>query len=302
MGGCLNQTGPAMTIDAHVHFWRLADSFPIGINTSIAGLARDFMPGDLAPRCRAAGMDHVVLIQAAPDPAETRALLELARSDPFIGAVVGWVDVTAVDCGETLDIFMEQPKFAGVRLMATDVADPDWLKTDPVLRGAQAVAARGLTADFLVRPSQLPAAQYLLENTPGLRACINHCGRPLVVADEWQPWADRMASIALFPEVVCKFSGLIERAGLEWSRSQIQPYVDHLIGHFGPQRLLFASNWPMIDLFGTYQRWCDAARAAMDILGLADAEKRAIFGGNASRFYLTREDTQTRLMHQNPAT
>lgn len=279
-----------MATDAHVHFWQLDQKFSIGLNHRIARLERDFQPADLRPLCAELGVDRVVLVQAAPETTETISLLNLARKDPFIMAVVGWVDIAADLLGDTLDGLMREPKFTGVRLMAADNPDPDWLRSGEVLTGVSELSKRDLTVDLLVRPNQLPAAIYLLEQHTEIRANINHCARPLVVADEWQPWASYMAEIAKFPNVTCKYSGLIERGGLEWSLSQLRSYVSYLASLFGPERLIFASNWPVIELMGTYGRWWDAAHAAIDEIALGESATRAIFGGNADRFYCRREN------------
>jgi L-fuconolactonase len=272
-------------VDAHVHFWDLAREHPIGVNRRIAGIERDFRPGDLRPLCEPLGVRRVVLVQAAPAVAETRDLLRLAEVDPFIAAVVGWVDLAADGCGATLDALRASPKLAGVRAMAADVREPDWLTSAPLLRGARTLAARGLTLDLLARPSQLRAARVLLEAVPDVRAVLDHCGRPLVVAREWTPWADDIAALARLPNALCKLSGLIERGGFEWTVDDLRPYVDHLLDTFGPDRLMFASNWPIINLVGSYRRWWDALQTALDRAAAPAAARTAVFRTTAERFY-----------------
>ena len=272
-------------IDAHVHFWRLADDFPIGVNRRIAGVERDFVPADLRPLCTSLGFDRVIVMQAAASVSETRALLDLARHDPFIAAVVGWIDVESEACGATLDALMTEPKFAGVRLMAADVADANWLVGETVLRAVRELVDRDLAVDFLVRPSQLKALRSLLLAVPGVRANINHCARPLTVVNEWEPWATDMEAISRLDNVTCKYSGLIERGGFEWSLDMLRPYVHHLLNTFGAERMIFASNWPIINLVGNYQRWWEAANSLLAEAGTSGPDRDAIFRSNAARFY-----------------
>lgn len=274
-----------MFVDTHVHFWRLDRNDPIGINRRIAGIERDFTPEELRGLAGPLGVSRVVLVQAAPTTTETEYLLDLAASDPFIAAVVGWVDLESEDAPRALGVFAKRAKFAGIRAMAAETRLPNWLSRPPVRRALAALRDLDLALDLVVRPTQLADALQLLREVPGLRVNINHCGRPLIVAHEWQPWAELMAAIGAQAGAVCKLSGLIERGGFEWSLDDLRPYVIHLLGVFGPDRLMFASNWPIINLVGTYQRWWEALNRALDDLGVADAARRAIFHDTAARFY-----------------
>jgi L-fuconolactonase len=274
-----------MAIDTHVHFWQLERGDPIGVNRRIAGLERDFDSAELARLAKPVGVTNVVLVQAAASVAETRYLLGLARTDPFVAAVIGWVDIELPELGETLSGLTADGKFAGVRLMVADVKTADWLARPSVRHGIAILAERDLVVELLVRPTQLADAGRLLREMPRLRVNINHCARPLIVAREWQPWASLMSDIAREPTTICKFSGLIERGGFEWSVNDLKPYVSHLLEAFGAERLMFASNWPIINLVGTYRRWWDAANDVLDQCGVSAADKDAIFTRTAARFY-----------------
>jgi L-fuconolactonase len=273
-----------MAIDTHVHFWRLADAQPIGVNRRIAGIERDFLPADLRALTGPLGVDRVVLVQAAPAVAETEWLLDLAENDDFIAAVVGWVDLES-DVRVQLRRFAGRSKLVGVRAMVADVSTPGWLDSPAVRRGIAAIADAGLAIDLLVRPTQLAECVRLLRAIPGLRANINHCGRPLIVAQEWSPWAENMTAIAACPGIVCKLSGLIERGGFEWRVDDLVPYVKHLLQTFGAGQLMFASNWPIINLVGNYRRWWDAINDALQMAQAVEADRVAIFQGTATRFY-----------------
>jgi len=274
-----------MFIDSHVHFWRLDRNHPIAISRAIGGLTRDFLPDDLRPLCQPLGVSRVVLVQAAPSLDETRYLLDLARQDDLIAGVVGWVDLEADDVPAVLDSLRGQPRFVGIRALPAEIPAPHWLARPSVRRGLRALAEAGLSLDLLVRSDQLAEGLEVLDAIPDLRADINHCGRPVIVCREWEPWASTMREIAQRTPTVCKLSGLIERGGFTWSVEDLKPYVGHLLSCFGAERLMFASNWPVLNLTGTYRRWWDGLQAVLEGFGISDADRLAIFRGTATRFY-----------------
>jgi len=274
-----------MFIDSHVHFWRLDRNDPIGIHRAIAGLAHDFTPDELRRLCRPLGVNRVVLVQAAPSPEETHYLLDLARKDEMIAGVVGWVDLEAGDVAGTLGSLKAHPKLVGIRALPAEVPTPHWLANPAVRRGLRALDEADLSLDLLVRSGQLVESLAALEAIPQLRANINHCGRPVIVCREWEPWASTMREIARRTQAVCKLSGLIERGGFEWAVEDLKPYVGHLLSTFGPDRLMFASNWPVLNLTGTYRRWWDGLGLVLGGFGISETDRLAIFRGTATRFY-----------------
>ena len=274
-----------MFIDSHVHFWRLDRNDPIGINRAIEGLAHDFLPDDLRPLCRLTGVSRVVLVQAAPSLDETHYLLDLARKDELIAGVVGWVDLEAEEVPATLDSLKAQPRFVGIRALPAEIPAPHWLSRPAVRRGLQALAGADLSLDLLVRSDQLAESLDVLDAIPDLRADINHCGRPVIVCREWEPWASTMREIARRTRAVCKLSGLIERGGFQWAVEDLKPYVGHLLSTFGSDRLMFASNWPVLNLTGTYRRWWDGLDLVLEGFGISESDRLAIFRGTATRFY-----------------
>jgi L-fuconolactonase len=274
-----------MVIDSHVHFWRLDRKDPIAINRAIAGLTRDFLPDDLRPLCRPLGVSRVVLVQAAPSVDETHFLLDLARQDELVAGVVGWVDLEADEVPASLASLKARPSFVGIRALPAEIPTPRWLASPAVRRGLRALAEADLSLDLLVRSDQLTESLEALEAVPDLRANINHCGRPVVVCREWEPWATTMRELARRTRAVCKLSGLIERGGFQWAVEDLQPYVGHLLSTFGPDRLMFASNWPVLNLTGTYRRWWDGLSRVLEGLGVSATDRLAIFRGTAARFY-----------------
>ena len=276
-----------MIIDGHVHFWMLQRQDQIDCASRFAGINRDFCPSDLRLVTESFGVSGVVLIQAAPSTAETDFLLDLASKDEFIKAVVGWVDLTRYDVHKQLEQFSKQSKFSGVR--AWVVPEPiGWLDALPVRQNIKYLVKNNLTLDLWIRPDQLPECFRLFNDFKELKAAINHCGRPLVVCKEWDPWAYWISKIGENSKnVVCKLSGLIERGGFDWITADLRPYVDHIFAAFGPDRTMYASNWPMINLVGNYSLWLQAINDILSCYRMTEEDKNAFFFKTAKRFYRT---------------
>ena len=172
----------------------------------------------------------------------------------------------------------------GVRHQAHDELDPDWLLRDDVVRGIQAVGRAGLAYDLLVRPRELPAALALARRLPDVRFVVDHIAKPPIASGELEPWAAGMSEFRELEHVACKLSGMVTEADWStWTSSDLQPYVDHILDVFGPERLLFGSDWPVCLLAATYEQVVNAARQAL--VGLTDEERTAVFGATAARIY-----------------
>jgi L-fuconolactonase len=278
-----------MIIDSHVHLWADAWGYDVWIRRKIAGIDRDFTPSDLREVSRAAGATGAIVVHATENPAETDSLLDLAARDPFLVGVIGWADVTAPDLGRRLDAWQRQLKFRGLRVMPAFSAGTDWLGAADVRRGFAELARRGLALDLLVSPAQLEGVPSLKEALPELRIMLNHCGRPLTATGELEPWAGRMRRIAATTDACCKLSSLAERAGMDWRWETLAPYADVVLEAFGPDRLAFGSNWPVVNIAASYAGWWAAIDQILARHTLAPAERDAIFGGTATRFYALTE-------------
>ena len=271
-------------VDAHHHVWRLDRGDYGWLTPDLAAIYRDFTLDDLAPLLDDAGISATVLVQAAPTVAETEFLLATAAdSGGRIRGVVGWVDLAAPDAIATLSRLARNPLLKAIRPMLQDLPDPAWILDADVERALSALPGLGLCFDALVTPAQLPALLRMLERHPDLAVVIDHGAKPPIAMGNWLPWADRIAAIARHPHVHCKLSGLATEAAGDWTVEGLRPWVDHLLASFGPARLLWGSDWPVVNLAGGYARW----RAATDRLleTLAGDDRAAILGGNAARFY-----------------
>ena len=271
-------------VDAHHHIWSLARGDYGWITPELPLLHRDFGLADLTPLREAAGVTTTVLVQAAPTVAETRFLLQVAKdSGGVVKGVVGWVDLAAADAIPTLARLARDPLLKSIRPMLQDLPDPAWILRADVGRALAAMPRLGLRFDALVRPAQLPALLPMLDAHPDLAVVIDHAAKPDIAAGMWEPWARSMRAAAANPRVRCKLSGLITEAGPGWTIETLRPYFDLLLECFGAERMMWGSDWPVVNLGGSYQRWYAATVALM--AGLTPQQRAAIMGGTARRFY-----------------
>jgi len=271
-------------VDAHHHVWSLARGDYGWITPALPLLHRDFGLADLTPLREAAGVTTTVLVQAAPTVAETRFLLQVAKdSGGVVKGVVGWVDLAAADAIPTLTRLARDPLLKAIRPMLQDLPDPAWILRADVGRALAALPRLGLRFDALVKPAQLPALLPMLDAHPDLAVVIDHAAKPDIAAGMWEPWARSMRAAAANPRVRCKLSGLITEAGPGWTIETLRPYFDFLLECFGAQRMMWGSDWPVVNLGGSYQRWYAATVALM--AGLTPQQRAAIMGGTAQRFY-----------------
>lgn len=271
-----------MIIDAHQHFWRIARGDYPWMNESVAPIRRDFLPADLAPHAESGGITGTVLVQAAPTLDETRFLLSLAERTPLIKAVVGWIDLTGDVDGQLARI--SHPALRGIRPMLQDIEETGWICRPEVLEGLRKVAAAGLRLDALITPRHLGFIDRVATEIPDLHIVIDHCAKPRFTGcDPGAAWREAMKRLAAHPQVFCKLSGLANEYGTGWSAETLRPAFDHVLGAFGADRVMWGSDWPVLELAGEYPGWLDTARRLS--ADLPDPDKAALFAGTAARFY-----------------
>jgi predicted TIM-barrel fold metal-dependent hydrolase len=172
----------------------------------------------------------------------------------------------------------------GIRHLVQAEPDPMWLTRDDVRRGLDAVAARDLSFDLLVRPHQLKAAAALGERTPQLSLVLDHCAKPQLRDGDLGAWAADIRAVAASPQVTCKLSGLVTEADhRRWTVEDLRPATDVLLDCFGPQRLMFGSDWPVCVVAGGWARWAAAAEELLARLSAAELDQ--VLTGTAARAY-----------------
>jgi L-fuconolactonase len=275
-------------VDAHVHFWDWSRRDDILIVSRRPELRRDFLWRDLAPELAAANVDQAVAIQSAPNDDETDHLLGVCAEASAITGVVGWIDLAAPDVGDRIDRLARRPKLVGVRVLTHRLDDPGWIAAETVAPGLTALAVKGLSLDLTATANHLPAIARVARTHPDLTIIVDHgATAPLATGDQ-ALWRQAIADVARFPNVATKLSGLAEEAGPAWSVDTLLPFARHLFDCFGVGRLMWASNWPCIDLVGGYGRWALASADLVERLTASTADRRALLAGTARRLYRLR--------------
>ncbi len=282
-----------MRIDAHQHFWTYDPEEYAWITPALGEIRRDFGPKDLAPLLTAAGLDASIAVQARSCEAETRALLALAQQSsnseaPIVG-VVGWLDLCATDLEAQLERYAAEPLLVGLRHIVQDEPDDRFLDRPDFRRGVRAAARHGLVYDVLVYPRQLPAAVSFATALEDVPLVLDHCAKPPLALGHGTPemlaWESGLRELARRPNVACKVSGLVTEADWRaWRAEDVLRAVDVALEAFGPERILYGSDWPVALLAAPYAEVHDLATRAAE--GLSSAERAAFFGGNAARVYL----------------
>jgi L-fuconolactonase len=273
-----------MIIDAHQHFWRYHPVRDAWITEDMAVLKRDFLPDELAIELQANGLDGSVAVQADQSEAETLFLLELARRHEFIVGVVGWIDFLSPRLPERLEFFSQFDKLCGFRHIAQAEPDDGFLAHADFVRGVAHLRGSRFTYDILIYPQQFPAALELVARLPELRFVLDHLAKPEVKSKRISSWAKQIREIARNANVYCKLSGLVTEADWRhWRPDDLKPYVEVVCEAFGPERLMFGSDWPVCLLAGSYSQVKQTISDHLETYSAADREK--IFGANAATFY-----------------
>ncbi len=271
-------------VDAHFHCWRLSRGDYGWLTPALGPIHRDVTVEDWQREAQPLGVMAGVLVQAAPTEAETAFLLEQAARHDAVRGVVGWVDLLARDAPDRIArLAATQRKLKGLRPMLHDIADADWILRPALAPALDAMAAHGLVFDALIKPLHLPRLLALCARHPQLQVVIDHGAKPDLAGGQWQPWADDLRRLARETSAVCKLSGLLTEAGPRPPRGAAQRWADHLLDCFGAHRVLWGSDWPVLELAAPYRDWWHDTQAVL--APLADAERAAVLGANALRIY-----------------
>jgi L-fuconolactonase len=274
-----------MKIDSHQHFWEYDPVQYPWITDQLARIRRSFLPPDLEPELKRAGIEGCIAVQARQTVQESRWLLGLADRYDFIKGVVGWVDLRAGDVERDLETLARHPKFVGVRHVAQDEPDDRFLVGKDFLRGISKLKQFDLAYDILIFPKQLPAAIELVNRFPEQRFALDHIAKPLIREKLLEPWRSQIHELAKATNVMCKVSGLVTEAKWDgWRADDFLPYLDAVEEAFGIERLMFGSDWPVCLLAAEYQ---DVFGIAKSIMGTEDLSG-GLMGENCRAFYLRR--------------
>lgn len=273
-----------MRVDAHQHFWRINRGDYGWLTPDQGALYRDYSPADLAPLLARYDIEETVLVQAAPTLKETLYLLDVAHHTPFVVGVVGWVDLESPEAIDHIGALTDDSYLVGVRAMIQDIADPEWMLRESLEPVLEFLIDQQLAFDVLVRPQHLPALGEFLDRYDELRVVIDHGAKPDIAGGMYADWAGQITALAnRNPNLFCKLSGLINEAGPDWTVATLKPYVERIIDAFGPERVLWGSDWPVINAVATYDAWVAASGELLE--GYSKPELAWMHGDTARHVY-----------------
>ncbi|GGM08029.1 amidohydrolase family protein [Dactylosporangium sucinum] len=276
----------AVIVDAHHHLWHLGGGYDWLDAPELAPIRRTFAPGQLRAELAAAGVSRTVLVEGGRcDADEAAVLLEHAKATPEIAAVVAWADPADPDLAATLAGYAELDGGGHLRGIRAQVQAEDvgYLDRDDVRAGLARIGAAGLVFDLVVRAEQLPSAGRAAAALPGVRFVLDHLGKPRVRAgaEGLAEWCELVAGLAACPNVSAKLSGLVTEADwAAWEVDDLRPYVEEALALFGPDRLMYGSDWPVCTLAASYAEVIDTLDG---LIGRDD--RAAVFGGTATAVY-----------------
>ena len=277
-----------MVVDSHHHFWRYSLAEYGWIDDHMAAIRRDFLPAHLQQEMGAAGVDAVVSVQARQSVEATRWLLDLATQNPFIAGVVGWVPLASPTVAADLAQFVVHPRLVAIRHVLQDEPDPRFMLREDFQAGIRALRAYDLAYDILIYHRHLPQTIELVDRHPAQPFVVDHMAKPAIKQGTIEPWARGMRELARRPHVCCKLSGMVTEIGRpHWSLADLRPYFDVVLEAFGPERVLFGSDWPVCLVACGYARWMEIVQEL--IAPLSSGERAAILGDNARRVYRLRD-------------
>ncbi|WKN33985.1 amidohydrolase family protein [Porifericola rhodea] len=273
-----------MKIDAHQHFWKYDPKRFAWINDSMSVLKQDFLPPDLKEEMDKSGFDGCVAVQASQSEEETDFLLKLAAEYDYIKGVVGWVDLCDINVRSRLQHYAHEKKLCGIRHVVQDEPDDYFLLRPDFMKGVKMLPEFNLTYDILIFEKHLPVALQFVGYMPECRFVLDHIAKPRIAAGVLTPWDDNMRSLAEYPNVYCKLSGMLTEADWKnWKADDLHAYLDVAMEAFGSDRLMIGSDWPVCRLAASYQ---EVMGLVEDYIGRLSADEQArILGQNAIDFY-----------------
>ena len=273
-----------MILDAHHHLWRIGDNGHEWPTPDLGAIYRDFDAAELNAVLTGAGVDATVLIQSQPADADTEWMLAVAAEIPQIRGVVGWTDLAAPDAPERIAELARRPKLKGLRPMLQGLPRDDWIIQPDVQPALKAMIDHGLTFDALVFTRHLPFVTEIARAYPDLAIVIDHCAKPPVGRrDGIKVWREKISQAAKRPNIYCKISGLPTELPSGAPMNDLSQIVRHVLQIFGPDRLMWGSDWPVVNLQSDYGSWL--SWASQELGDLASYDRRKIFYETASRFY-----------------
>lgn len=270
-------------IDAHHHLWRIGENGCSWPTPELEPIYRDFLLEEFEALARPLSVEGSILVQSQPNDADTHYLIRTARESDFVLGVCGWCALDAPDAPAQVEALASEAKLRALRPMLQDIEDDWWVAEADIGAGVAAMIANGLAFDALVYARHLPALIEFKKRHDDLVLIIDHGAKPEIGSGDIERWAAPLAEIAAMPNVYCKVSGLLTEAPPGAGIDALKPYMNVMLEYFGPQRLIWGSDWPVLNLAGDYEAWLRLAQALC--ADLSAHERECIFGETARTAY-----------------
>jgi L-fuconolactonase len=279
----MSSTEGLQLIDAHQHFWQIGRHGQRWPGSNLSAIHRDFTPGDLEGFCEPTGLRGTVLVQSQPNDCDTDWLLDLAARTPLVRGVVGWVNFHSREAPARIAALAMRAKMRALRPMLQDLARDDWILDSALDPAIEAMLRAQLSFDALIRPRHLPVLRQFAMRWPQLPIVIDHGAKPPIAEGALEPWQSDLARMAELPQVFCKLSGLATEAAQGQGPEALERFARPIVRAFGHERLMWGSDWPVVNLASDFIRWLALSLALISPAGPAAVD--AVFRGNAARYY-----------------
>lgn len=273
-------------LDTHIHVWRLLRGDYSWMSPDLGAIYRDFDIDDIWSTAQASGVSQVLLVQAAATAGETDYLLSLAAETSRVAGVVGWVDFEAANSVVEIERRASNPMVSGLRPMIADIPDKDWIKKPEYAAALEAMAGHNLVLDGHARADLVPVMAEIADRHPTLKIVLNHAGKPQISSGNLSQWRTDLSALAQRPNVFCKLSGLLTEAGTRIDDEAIGEIVEHIASCFGADRVMWGSDWPVLNLASNYEMWIEQSERLID--RFFAGQQQGVWSENAQRIYLNR--------------
>ena len=279
--------GFSMIVDAHHHLWdRTMSEFDHSWQESEQHqpICKSFLPADLEPHLKSKGVEKTIFVQTQHNTAENDWVLGLCDENDWLAGVVGWVDLASNECEAQIEKYKANEKFLGVRHITQGESDDNFIVSEPILKGLGLLEKHDVAFDLLFFVKHMKHGATVAQKFPGLRLVIDHLAKPVIKNGDMDVWKDDFIAASKLPNVYCKLSGMVTEADWKnWKPADLKPYVEIALEHFGPERCMFGSDWPVCELAATYEQVFDAL---VDCIGgLSEDEMSHVLGQTSIEFY-----------------
>jgi L-fuconolactonase len=276
-------------VDSHVHLWD-PTTFRMPWLDGNELLNQPYGLAEYDAHTHGLVIQEIVYLQVEVTPAygllEALWAVNRAAEDTRLQAIVAWAPLEDGEvCRTYLTALREiSPLIKGVRRITQGEADPGFASRPGFVAAARLLPEFDLSCDLCINHTQLPSVISLVRACPETDFVLDHIAKADIKGHVLDPWRAGITELASLPNVSCKVSGMVTEADhTNWTPDDLAPYLAHVMDAFGPDRVMFGGDWPVVLGASPYRRWAETLETLTDHLPY-DA-KRALWADNARRFY-----------------